>query len=123
MKWIAHKYLWQVRRATPLRGMRKSILAGLREPVLDYSQKFPKANLQAYWMHFGSPRRVAADAFENTDSERLYQAITRSRRIWRIWLILAIFAIAGLMLTFRTMIHENGIATNGYFGEELIEKE
>ena len=123
MKWIAHKYLWQVRRATPFREVRKSILAGLREPVMDYSQKFPKANLQAYWMHFGSPRQLAENAFDNTDAEKLYQEINHSKHFWRLWLIVAIFAIAGFILTFRTMIHENRTATNGYFGEELIEKE
>lgn len=123
MKWIAYKYLWQVRRATPLWGMRKSILAGLREPVMNYSQKFPKANLQAYWMHFGSPRQVAENAFDNTEAEKICQGINRSKRFRRLWLIVAIFVIAGFILTFRTMIYENRIATNGYFGKELIEKE
>jgi hypothetical protein len=122
MNWTSIKYLWQVRRAISLRRMRKNILSALREPVLDYSRKHPKANLRAYWERFGDPRQVAENAIENEEAEAICQEISRTKRIWWIWAVVGAFAIAGLMFTFRTMILENREATNGFFSEEVIEE-
>ena len=104
-----------VRRAIPLRDMRMRVTETLVAACEAFEKEQPDADRTAYYERFGTPQQVAKIALENTETDVLYREITRSKRIWKIALIVGILIALGFGITYAWFVREVKSSQGGYF--------
>ena len=120
MNRTTRRYLRAIKRAIPLRDMRKRVVATMTATCEAFEQEQPTADRTAYYRRFGTPQQVAKMALENTGTDELYRGLTRARRIWRIALIVGILAVLGYGITYSYCLWAVKYSDPGHFSEEEL---